>query len=288
MSAVAKRLRRSITAFLFLLVLPVTIQARPDIKEPPCDPIRRATEIVQPGRVVLLGELHGSVEVPLFVDDLVCLALSYGHAVAVGLEIPLEEEKSVSDYLQSDGSANAQAAFLAGELWQNPFKDGRSSQAVLELIDSLRVKVQNGERIEIVLIDTATGVDRDQFMARQLKEAIERLPNHFFLVLTGNLHNRMVPGLPWDPKHEPMGVLLAKNRPRNQIISLNLSHPDGEAWFCTGGSETCGAHPVSGSGEADAQEIRLFEATSETGYDGLFLVESLNASPPASNLVEKD
>ena len=46
-----------------------------------CAPIGGATPLLETGRVVLLGELHGTEQSPAFVASLAC------HAVAAGLDL---------------------------------------------------------------------------------------------------------------------------------------------------------------------------------------------------------
>src|SRR5687768_14904456 len=50
------------------------------------EPIAGADSLLVPGALVMIGELHGTQEIPAFVGDLACLAASRGVAVRLGVE----------------------------------------------------------------------------------------------------------------------------------------------------------------------------------------------------------
>jgi hypothetical protein len=62
------------------------------------------TAIASPGAMVLVGDMHGTREIPTFVGDLV-ETLAADHHVVLGLEIPAGETPSLDAYLASPGDA---------------------------------------------------------------------------------------------------------------------------------------------------------------------------------------
>lgn len=53
---------------------------------------------------VIVGEMHGTNEDPAIFTDLVCLAAKSRRAVLVGLEIPVDEQQSIDEFMASDGA----------------------------------------------------------------------------------------------------------------------------------------------------------------------------------------
>jgi len=112
--------------------------------------------LLVPGTIVMLGEIHGTVEIPAFVGDLACQALARGHRVLLGLEYPASEQADLEAYLTSDGGPAARRALLASALWQAACPDGRSSQAIFDLIERARALHQDEYPVDVFAFDRAT------------------------------------------------------------------------------------------------------------------------------------
>lgn len=251
-----------------------------------CPPIEGVEPLLDPGRVVMLGEMHGTAESPAFVGDLVCQALDAGRTVTVALEIPLQESERIEPFLDSAGGEADTTALLASDYWQGAYQDGRRSRAKLALLERLRSLRHRGLPVDAVLLDDLTATDgstRDRRLGERLLEAAEKNPGGVVVSLTGNLHNRTVRGLPWDPEHEPMGYLVAEELASERIAALNVLSAGGTGWFCTGSTpETCGAQEIGGGGEPDAgPAVELYPEADDLGYHGVYEVGRLTASPPA-------
>src|SRR5260370_21328477 len=67
-------------------------------------PIAGAKEALAPGTLLLLGEFHGTSEIPQFVGDLACEASLGKSGVHLGLEIPREEQLRIDSSLASSGT----------------------------------------------------------------------------------------------------------------------------------------------------------------------------------------
>lgn len=88
--------------------------------------------------------------------------------------------------------------------------------------------------------------ERDRAMAERVAEAAEVRPGDFVVVPTGNLHNRLTKGMPWDGELEPMGYRLTRLRSGARIVSLDMAHPGGTAWVCyPGPPRDCGVKELA-------------------------------------------
>jgi hypothetical protein len=159
-----------------------------------CPPIAGAPALLTPGRVVLLGEMHGTVESPAFVASFACAGLAAGRAVTVGVEIPKEEEPRLRAFLASEGGPAARAALVQGPFWDGVWKDGRSSEAMVALLERVRVWKRAGRPVAVALLDRedAPGAPtRDESMAAAVETAAKAEPQGVVVALTGNLHNQI-------------------------------------------------------------------------------------------------
>ena len=163
----------------------------------PCRPIEGIQPLLNPGRVLLLGELHGTVESPAFALDVACHAARAGLPAIVGLELATGEQARVDAFLDSPGSEEDRAALLAGPPWQSSYQDGRASHAMFNLIDGVRRLRLEKLPVRVVMFDAPTaggGQQRDRNMARNLAEVIAGEPRAMTIVLTGNRHSRTTKG----------------------------------------------------------------------------------------------
>ena len=229
------------------------------------------------GRVQLtiIGEVHGTHEAPEAVFALACRA-SHRVPVRIGLEIPTAEQQRVDQFL-SDGDREQ---LLAGPFWHRSLQDGRSSEAMLELLDQVRQLRGRGIDIDVFVFDRPPreGRTRDAEMAERIGEALEDEPQAKFLILVGNVHARTVEGVPWNPTYVPMGAFLDARFP---LTSLNLSYRGGTAWVCIGDPPDCGVHHVSPHpDQGDDPHVVLYQQRDEAGYDGELYVVELTAAPP--------
>jgi hypothetical protein len=248
-----------------------------------CGPeIAGAADVIAAGTAVMLGEMHGSVEMPAFTGNLACRAAVAGHAVIVGLEIPRVEQAAIDAYLAGEGSAADRQALLRGEHWQRSYQDGRSSAAMADLIERARRLRNDGHAVEVVAFDTGSYDDwnaRDAGMAATLLERAKARPDAFVVTLTGNLHNRTAPGLPWDASLVPMGVHVKAGHGR--ALALNGVYEGGSTWMCDPEGK-CGAQEVGFKDfPYEALTIDTSEGARSQGLDGVFFVGPLSASPPA-------
>lgn len=247
------------------------------------DDIPGAKALLASGAVVMLGEMHGTAEIPAFVGTLACHAARAGLPVHLGLEIPHTEQAAIDQYLAGAGTDAAREALLAGAHWQGDMQDGRSSVAMLGLIEQMRRLRARGMEVAVFAFDVeAAGEipwnERDAKMAERILARATVHPRALVLTLTGNLHNRKAPGLPWDDSLVPMGVHVAAGHAR--VTSLDVRYAAGDAWNCQ--QDGCGAHALKGKPEYREPRIDTSEAVRKPEVDGVFVVGPVSASPPAA------
>ena len=272
-----------------LIVAKTTGAAVPPARQPICRPVSGLSASLKRGNILLLGELHGTQEAPAFVADVVCMAAKKRIPVTLGLEIPSDEQASIDRFLDSGGMAAAEARLTEGAFWRpQKLQDGRSSIAMVRLIERVRALRASGYQVRIVAYDMKSGTpvaERDRVMAQSLTAAAGREPANLLVVLSGNVHNRLTRGVAWNKEYEPMGHLLTKSGNNSRVISLNMSHEGGEAWSCRSPSPDsdeviCAPYSYRPQAGATAWSVKLTAAPGAP-FNGDYGVGRITASPPA-------
>lgn len=279
----ATTLRRMLLCAMFF----VAVTPRPGIASLECMSIAGAASILRGGAVVLLGEIHGTDQAPEAISALTCHALDRGLNVTVALEIPRDEQEAIERYLTPDDRSEPLMldSLMKGSFWQRGYQDGRSSRGMLELLRSLRRYREETERVRVVIIDDPQAPEgRDAYMAHRLRDVRAAAEQNLILVLTGNLHNRLVIGTRWNPQYEPMGYLLEKLLgSETELVSLRITHSGRSAWVCTGSAATdCGVRELDGKDDLP-MGIELFADSEHAAFSGRLHVGPISASPPAKN-----
>jgi len=214
-------------------------------------------------QLILIGETHGTEQAPAFVGGLVCSLVKTGRQVILALERSSTEQPAMNRYLESAGSPADQQALLDKESpWGYSLQDGRSSQAVLTLIEQMRRLRSAGHQVAVLamqrdidlklpqaksplkLTPEASGLFsrlNDRGMADSLAYMAVLKPDYTIVALAGSYHtaSQVRPGVP--PRQQPMGQVLAEMLP---VYVIGLSTAEGgTSWFCTS-REDCGSHQV--------------------------------------------
>lgn len=231
-------------------------------------------------RSTLVGELHGTNESPAFVAALACHILTSGHTLTMALEIPHTEQDRIRSYLLSNGSAADRAAMLEGAFWATNKADGRSSAAMVNLIERLRyLRSLRLPLIDVVTIDIAAGEDdagndRDRLMS-QAFDRITKTPSDYVVGLVGNYHAKKTDGAPWDPHAR----FMAGHLPASALTSLDVDYTGGAAWICV---PECGVSTLGTTSQTAAPGFSLRLVAKDGGaYDGVYGVGRLSPSLPA-------
>lgn len=264
-----------------LLVLLATLVAASAMAEP-CRPIDGLAPLLRPGRILLLGELHGTEESPAFALDVACHAVQAGLPVVVGLELLDVEQAPVDAFLDSNGTPDDRKALLSGRIWQRDYQDGRNSRAMADLIDGARRLRRDGGDVRVSLFDAsgaAGGQQRDRAMGANLVALARAAPEKMLIVLAGNMHTRTTRGNARNADYEPMGYVLSKGTSPERVIALDVAHAGGSAWICAPG---CGATSLGGKHGESPWTIEVDDDTRPPGHQGWYRVGRITASPPAT------
>jgi hypothetical protein len=179
---------------------------------------------------LLVGEYHGTVEMPQIAADLLCAAVAQKRPVVLGLEFTPENQSSLEAYLQSDGSVAARERALAAPAWQSP--DGRNSRAVFELLETARRLRAAGHTVGVVAFDLVPAPSvsraRETALAEALVSARARVPNSLVIALTGAGHAGKTPWSSQTPPFPSTGQLL----PEGETIALTFARPGGRYFGC--------------------------------------------------------
>ncbi len=219
-----------------------------------------------PGEAILLGEVHGTAEAPQVAIELACRAAARRMPTRLGLEIWREEEPRVARFLATGDLA----ALTAGGFWRRALPDGRSSAAMLQLVERVADLQQRGLPLQLFLFDAehADG-DRDRQMADVIAADMRAHPDAVTVVLTGNLHARVRAALP-----RTMGWTL--RRAGIRVHAVNLLPGDGSAWSCSQAGR-CGPTALHG----EAAPAGTFRRLHHSELDATFTLGTVSASPPA-------
>jgi erythromycin esterase-like protein len=217
-----------IVAWLMLAALPVHASEV-------VDAARQIRSEAGAHRLILLGEMHGTREVPLLVGELVAQYASEG-PVVLGLEVHRQEQAAIDRYLATDGSPKARDALRAGAFWriEGTQHDGRRNLDVLDLIERVRDLRSHGRSVSVLPFDDVASTDgnsqvRDASMATRLRNAFIAMPRGRLIALSGNVHAMLArPGYAPAEMQTPMGSYLRDLG----AYSVNITARSGEFWAC--------------------------------------------------------
>ena len=199
------------------------------------------------GRMIVLGEYHGTAETPQLVADLVERYSRDNASVRLALELPMSENVALARYLRSNGDLDARQALRRSPFWfvQDDQHDGRRSRDMLDLIEAIRPLRAQGRDVGVAGYDVETGSStdnevRDAAMATHLRQQFNALPHGArMLVLTGNVHAMRAP--PADAPPEMQQRTMASYLLDLSLYSVRLEALRGHFWACL---QPCRALPL--------------------------------------------
>ena len=113
-------------------------------------------DAISEAKVVLLGEIHGTQEIPRFAGDIACSVVRGGQPIIVALEIPRNEQQRIDAYVESSGDTVARLALVDSDFWRKTL-DGRATVAIADLIEQVRSLKSAGAIASIVAMDNGWG-----------------------------------------------------------------------------------------------------------------------------------
>ncbi|NOK37616.1 hypothetical protein HMI49_30900 [Corallococcus exercitus] len=267
-----------------------TLAKAPDSKQSPAftecgAPIIGLKAQAKAGGVLLLGELHGTQQVPRFIAQAACQLTVEGTPVSVGLELPVENQERITTFLQSQGGEVDWLKLMEAPFWRSPYPDGRGSEAVANMLEQLRQLRAQGLDVAVFVYDhpKLNGQQREQALAATVLKEVEAGPTRFHLVVSGNIHPRTSKGLPWDKQYQPMGRLLAARL--KHVVALDVAYDSGSAWICAPDAVSrkldCGVKEAKGKDNGDRFFVHVWDSPNKDGYHGVFYVGRVTASAPA-------
>ena len=235
-------------------------------------------------RIVVVSEMHGTAETPAAFAAIVCEAAARG-PVTVALELPQPMQPQLDAFLAAEDDATAVAA-LDGTWFMNPrIDDGRTSRAMLDMMQAMRRLRVEGRDIAIVAFQPGSARPREfpqsyyeLEMGYLLSLAAINRPEAKVFALVGNVHagktgNANFPGL---------GLPAAAHLPADETVTLYTAQQGGEAWNCT---SECGVHPMASRYDAEARGV-IPGAYGDGAYDGVLALGPMTASRPVTAPVD--
>jgi hypothetical protein len=238
------------------------------VREPDAGkPATRADQTMK--EIILIGEYHGTEETPRLFASLVTVAAGENNKqIGVGLELPIQLQRLVDEAVKNSTKIDSfREQLLAHPDWQK-INDGRSSQAMLDLICGA-LKLAESRKVSLFFFDTSN-IERDQSMGQFVGQRVREHRYDVTFILTGNIHANTAPHHPQKTKIVPMGYRLKEQG--FAVHSYVVRYSEGESWACT---PECGVHHLKGSSmTADSGAI------DHEGYDGVLFVGPIHASLP--------
>ena len=247
-----------------------------------CGGIQVSSQVSQ-AKAIVIGETHGTQEVPRAAGDVVCqLAQKGAHAVLV-VEMPRDDQLAIDKYLDSEGSPGERTALLKGRFWSRPddMQDGRSSEAMFELLERIRTLRKSGRDVSVLAIDLPRmrppHLSSGDYMSRRSELMGAYWLSKWdstvkYVAIIGSAHAVKNPGV------TPRGPTVASVVGANAISLLTL-HRGGTSWMCLSG-RTCQSNELAESYGEKALDSTI-QLTPTKGYDGVFYVGPSSASQPA-------
>lgn len=211
------------------------------------------------GEVLIVGEVHGSQETPAAFLELVDQLLTRTRKVSVGLEMP--------SHAGAAGCESKSHNRSLGAFWTRKAQDGRSSQAMREMVCQLKKRAAEG-KVRLLYLDTEPR-SPDEMVRRVRDEMASKA--HPMLILIGNFHARAAPNS-FAERLRGTGL---------RLTSLTTSSPDATTWNCN--QEGCAARPIKMDfcSEKASGRYLLVKAPAGGRWDGCMVLPRLTSSPPS-------
>ena len=238
-----------------------------------CTPLPGVDQILtQPSvNYLLIGEYHGTVEMPAIAGDAACAAAATGRPLLFGVEFTPADQSALDAFMASDGGTAARSSLLASPAWREP--GGRTTAAILDLIEMLR-RLGKTRPVKLIAFDaaptpTGTSPEREAAMAEAMEAARAQVPGSIVVALTGAGHADKE-GF---TSAKPPFLAAAGRLPTAETVSLSFRRPGGQYWGCaspTGdASDGCKAYDMPAREPAGVRGITL-DTGLRGGFDGLY------------------
>ena len=233
-----------------LLANGATAATGPSRARPPCGHFAGIESVLAGAankRFVIVGERHGTEQSPRLFGQLVCSA-SRSRPVNVFLELATSSTAVVQSFVSSDGSDQAKQALLRSDIWDRRYADGRSSEAIFSLLETLRILVRAGADIRVFSTQPDYLTAQPQFYDELARaDGWARLaaarPDAVNLVLVGRAHAAL-------RDNDDLGFLPAAAHLRAaEVLAIGPAEEGGAQWsldVSPTGQPLMGVHPLPG------------------------------------------
>ncbi|MGE5106153.1 MAG: hypothetical protein ACM3H8_01290 [Sphingobacteriales bacterium] len=231
-------------------------------------------KFIEDKKVIVVGEVHGTTEVPQFVLQLAKLLKKKTGQVTIALEISSNYQADIDNFLEHGDFEKLK------ELDYFKYPDGRTSVAVGELIKGLREI--GGVRIICFDVEwgTANTATRDSLMGLNLSK---KYRNERMIVLTGNIHANLMEGYWRSGFKSAIYYFKEINGLENNLISLNTYFGGGTIWNCM--QDGCkerdaGGSPLGSEYDGLTKFIEIYGDKNTDGYSGFVYFNRVTVSKP--------
>jgi hypothetical protein len=235
-----------------------------------CAPIAGLDGLFAPGRIVVVGEIHGTREMPALFTDLVCHAVARGFDVRVGFEQDAATGAALEKYLVSQGDRAERVRVVATRA---QFGDGTASEAMTDAFEAVRKLALASHRIKTFAFAKVSG---NVAYAATIANEHASAPRAVVLALMGNTHAQIKRDATDD---EPLtGELLRKRGLDVRAIYLDYTH--GTAYGHRASGEIGVYTQSPGNGAPPFRKLNTIDPPTFV-YDMMISVGEIHASPPA-------
>ncbi|MED5595505.1 hypothetical protein [Janthinobacterium sp. P210006] len=227
---------------------------------------------------IFVGEIHGTVHSPRIFYYLVESLSMQKRNIAVALEIPKSEEVILNNFIHVNEkeARNIRESMLEREFWKpaSGIYDGRSSIAMLDLIDSLRsLSLLEDVDIKILCFSDAT----EEKMANNLISKLAEHPGYRLLVLTGNIHAM------YNNPFDKLNKTIPSYFPKDKTFSIDIRANSGSAWICQSRNQ-CGIVQIEDNYSSHpCKNICAVPLEENEKFDLSIVLAHTEASPPATS-----
>jgi hypothetical protein len=273
---------------LVLSCISIPIKANEPCDNGTLDAPKSAKKALTTASIILVGELHGTVQSPEIFIQLVCMLGRKNKKVLVALEIPRDTS------LRAMASAKSDVPFKTIEntrkFWTRTGNqsDGRNSLAMQKMVKTL-LAIEETKHFNISLApvdvpyyDGVLYADRDFEIAEQLVTYMETSDFDYILMYVGSLHI-------YKSRKEGLYRGIPSFLAAYKTYSIAIHPISGSFWACTGktGPTKCGANPLPKNNDLTGgiyNSVFPLPANTMLPVDAIIQLKTISASAPVGSL----
>jgi hypothetical protein len=245
-------------------------------------------------RLLIMGEIHGTTEIPALLAGLV-VAQSANRPIRIDIEWPVAQQAAVDRYIQSAGTAAEPAELITGQDWYWKHPDGRMSHAWVALLDKVRELRHQGRDIDVFMMEPDYGdpasikaaggyqVVKEAGMARAIQTVLKTAPpDTMVAALMGNFHSRVGKDSP-----DPDSSVVTRLKTDHPLVLIPYARHQ-TAWVCV--TDGCGPHTYNSSKPGVAVGLMEIKALPDAPSGVLaekVQLHAITASAPANEVIKQ-